>query len=141
MREELLHLIQIRSGGHPRLRTRTTRNSSDTKTVKILFCKNSFAGPISGADEIAVTYALELKAAGHSTGMLLVPPPASRDPSAVRLRAAGVPLITLASPAFSASLAAARKLAIRAMRACSPARPLIRTKSRNIVFDLMQRYH
>ncbi|HXM34021.1 MAG TPA: glycosyltransferase family 4 protein, partial [Pyrinomonadaceae bacterium] len=70
-----------------------------------------------------------------------VHPPASGDPSAVRLRAAGVPLITLASPAFSASLAAARKLAIRAMRACSPASQLIRTKSRNIVFDLMQRYH
>src|ERR1700682_6224543 len=112
MREELLHLIQIRSGGHPRLRTRTTRNSSDTKIVKILFCKNSFAGPISGADEIAVTYALELKAAGHSTAMLLVHPPANGDPLAARLRAAEVPLTTLASPAFRASLAGARTLAV-----------------------------
>jgi glycosyltransferase involved in cell wall biosynthesis len=109
--------------------------------VNILFCKNSFAGPISGADEIAVTYAIEMKAAGHSTGMLLVHPPVNGDPLAARLRAADVPLTTLASPAFSASLAAARKIAIRAMRMCSPASTLIRTKSRNVVFDLMQRYH
>lgn len=109
--------------------------------MKILFCKNSFAGPISGADEIAVTYAVEMKAAGHETGMLLVHPPANDDPLAARLRAAKVPLTTLASPVFSASLAAARKLAIRAMRAYAPASRLIRTKSRNVVFDLMQRYH
>jgi len=109
--------------------------------MKILFCKTSFAGPISGADEIAVTYAVELKGAGHSTEMLLVHPPASGDPLAARLRAADVPLHTLASPVFSASLAAARKVAIRVMQAYSPTSLLIRTKSRNLVFDLLQRYH
>ena len=109
--------------------------------MKILFCKNSFAGPMSGADEIAVTYALELKAAGHSTSILLVHTPSKSDPLAARLRAAEVPLNTLASTAFSASLAAGRKLAIRAMRACSPASGLIRSNSRKLVFDLLQRYH
>lgn len=109
--------------------------------MKILFCKKSFAGPISGADEIAVTYAVELKAAGHKTGMLLVHPPASGDPFMARLHAAGVPLDTLASTALSASLAAGRKLAIRAMLACSPVSQLIRTNSRKLVFDLLQRYH
>jgi glycosyltransferase involved in cell wall biosynthesis len=109
--------------------------------MKILFCKNNILGPMSGADEIAVTYAIELKAAGHSTGMLLVHAPASGDPLAARLRAAEVPLSTLASPAFSSSLAVGRKLAICAMRACSPASELIRTKSRKLVFDLLQRYH
>lgn len=109
--------------------------------MKILFCKNSFAGPISGADEIAVTYAVELKAAGYSTGILLVHPPTSGDPLAARLRAAEVPLATLASTTFSTSLAAARKLAIGAMRAFSPARQLIRTNSRKLVFDLLQHYH
>jgi glycosyltransferase involved in cell wall biosynthesis len=111
------------------------------RSMKILFCKNSFTGPISGADEIAVTYAVELKAAGHSTGMLLVHAPSSRDPLVARLRAAEVPLTTLASTAFSASLAAGRKLAIRALRVCSPASPLIRRNSRKLVFDLLQRYH
>jgi glycosyltransferase involved in cell wall biosynthesis len=109
--------------------------------MKILFSKNNFAGPISGADEIAVTYALELKAAGHTTSMLLVHPPSKDDSLAVRLRAAGVPLSTLASPAFSASLATARKLAIRAMRTFSPASDLIRSNSRKIVSDLLQRYY
>ncbi|HEX5832287.1 MAG TPA: glycosyltransferase [Pyrinomonadaceae bacterium] len=109
--------------------------------MKIVFCKTGFAGPISGADEIAVMYASELKRAGHATAMLLVRPPAADDPLAARLRESDVPLTALASPAFSASLATGRKLAIRAMKAFKPASQLIRTKSRNIVFDLMQRYH
>lgn len=109
--------------------------------MKILFCKNSFAGPLSGADEIAVNYALELKAAGYSTSVLLVHPPANSDTFAARLRAADVPLDTLASTTFSASLAAGRKLAIRAMRAFAPASTLIRSNSRKLVFDLLQRYH
>lgn len=109
--------------------------------MKILFCKNSFAGPISGADEIAVTYAIELKAAGHSTGILLVQPPARDDHLVARLQSAAVPLSTLASPTFTTSLATARKLAIRAMRAWSPLSQLILSNSRKVVFDLLQRYH
>ena len=109
--------------------------------MKILICKNSFAGPISGADEIAVTYAVQLKAAGHSTEMLLVHRPADDDPLVERLRAGDVPLSTLASRTFSTSLATGRKLAVRAMRLWSPARDIIRTNSRRLVFDLVQRYH
>lgn len=82
--------------------------------MKIVFCKSGFAGPISGADEIAVTYAVELKAAGHTAEVLLVHPPASDDHLVARLRAADVPLVTLASPQFTAWFGAARKLAIRA---------------------------
>ena len=108
--------------------------------MKIAYCKTAFAGPISGADEIAVMYALELKRAGHDTSMLLVHPPADDDPLVVRLREANVPVTALASPAFSASMARARKVAIRAMRAFKPTSKLILHKSRNLVFDLMQRY-
>jgi glycosyltransferase involved in cell wall biosynthesis len=108
--------------------------------MKIVFCKTGFAGPISGADEIAVMYALELKRAGHSTALLLVHPPAGDDFLALRLREANVPLTALASPAFTASLATARRFAIRAMRAFSPASKLILQRSRSLVFDLMQRY-
>jgi glycosyltransferase involved in cell wall biosynthesis len=109
--------------------------------MKILFCKDNFAGPISGADEIAVTYALELKAAGYVPSLLLVHAPAKGDPLAARLKAADVPLNTLASRAFSASLVTARRLAIRAMHAFAPASDLIRSNSRKIVSDLLQRYH
>ncbi len=109
--------------------------------MKILFAKNSFGGPASGADEIAVTYAIELKAAGHETSMLLVQRPASNDVLAKRLQAANVPLTTLASPAFSFSLATGRKLAINAMRACKPASAIIRSNSRNVVIYLLDRYY
>lgn len=109
--------------------------------MKILFSKNSFAGPISGADEIVVSYALELKGAGHSPSVLLVHPPTSSDSLAARLHAAEIPVISLASPAFSTSLGIARNLAIRAMRTFSPASKLIRSNSRKVVFDLLQRYH
>ncbi|HJU91469.1 MAG TPA: glycosyltransferase [Pyrinomonadaceae bacterium] len=109
--------------------------------MKVLLCKNSFAGPLSGADEIVVSYAIELKAAGYSPSVLLVHRPAGNDPLAVRLAAAGVTLQSLASTTFSSSLAAARKLAIRAMRAFTPASDLIRSNSRKLVHDLLQRYH
>ena len=109
--------------------------------MNILLCKNSFDGPISGADEIVVNYAVELKAAGHETSVLLVQPPAAGHPLAARLAAAGVPLSALASPRFTASLAAGRKLALAAMRAFSPVRRVLRSNSRRIVHDLLQRYH
>lgn len=109
--------------------------------MKILFCKNSFVGPISGADEIVVTYAIELKRAGHATRILLVQRPPQNDPLAARLRAAGVPLDTLASSAFSTSLTTARRFAIRAMRMFPPARNLILSNSRKVVFNLLQHYH
>lgn len=109
--------------------------------MNILFCKNNFAGPISGADEIALTYAIELRGAGHDTSILLVQPPSKNDPLAIRLRAAGVPLDTLASTAFSTSLATARRFAIRAMRTFSPVSGLILSNSRKVVFNLLQQYH
>jgi glycosyltransferase involved in cell wall biosynthesis len=109
--------------------------------MNILLCKNSFAGPISGADEIAVNYAVELKSAGHEAAVLLVQPPAAGDHLAGRLEAAGVPLAALASPRFTASLAAGRKLALAAMRAFSPARKVLRSNSRRIVHDILQRFH
>lgn len=108
--------------------------------MKIVFCKTGFAGPISGADEIVVMYALELKRAGHAAAVLLVHPPASDDSLAMRLRDADIPLTALASPTFSASLSTARKLAIRTMRAFKPAAQLI-LKSRSLIFDLLERYH
>jgi glycosyltransferase involved in cell wall biosynthesis len=113
----------------------------DCSRMNILFCKNNFAGPISGADEIVLTYATELKAAGQTPSVLLVQPPAKNDPLAARLRAADVPLDTLASPAFSTSLATARRFAIRAMRTFTPFSALILSNSRKVVFNLLQQYH
>ncbi len=60
--------------------------------MKIVFAKTRFAGPISGADEIAVVYAAELKSRGHETAVLLVHAPSHADPLVLRLREAEVPL-------------------------------------------------
>lgn len=109
--------------------------------MKILFCKTNFAGPISGADEIAVTYAIELKAAGHATSVLLVHPPSKSDPLVARLRNAEVRLDSLGSTAISTAFARVRRLVIRAMRTFSPASALILTNSRKVVFNLLQQYH
>jgi glycosyltransferase involved in cell wall biosynthesis len=109
--------------------------------MKILFCKNSLSGRLSGADEIIATYAIELQKAGHSTSLLLVQPPLADDPLAARLNISGVPISSLASTSFSTSLAAGRKVAIRLMNTLSPMGVAIRSNSRKIVFYLLQRYH
>lgn len=109
--------------------------------MKVLFSKNNFAGPISGADEIVVAYASELKQAGHDASVLLVQPPSKRDPLVARLRTANVQFDTLASTAFSTSLATARRIAIRAMRTFTPVSSLILSNSRKVVFNLLQQYH
>jgi glycosyltransferase involved in cell wall biosynthesis len=109
--------------------------------MKILFCKNAFSGPVSGADEIIATYAIELKKAGHSTSLLLVQPPLADDPLAARLHTSGVPIASLASTSFSTSLAVGRKVAIHLMNTFSPLGGLIRAQSRKLVFYLLQRYH
>lgn len=109
--------------------------------MKILFCKNTFAGPISGADEIAVSYAIELKKAGNSVSVLLVQAPVPGDSQAARLKDAGVPLSSLASTAFSRSLVLGREVATTLMRTFPPMRRLIRSNSRRLVFHLLQRYH
>jgi glycosyltransferase involved in cell wall biosynthesis len=109
--------------------------------MKILFAKSSFAGPISGADELAVNYAIELKAAGHQTAILLVHPPFDSEHLVARLQAAGVPVDTLASSTFRNSLAAGRRIVIRAMKTFSPTRDLILSKSRRVVFNLFQQYY
>jgi glycosyltransferase involved in cell wall biosynthesis len=121
--------------------TLKTSTAEPSTLMNILFCKNSFAGPISGADEIAVTYAIELKAAGHSTGVLLLQPPSESDTLLARLKAADVPLDTLASKAFSSSLATARRFVIRVMRTFSPGSNLILSNSRRVLFNLLQQYH
>jgi glycosyltransferase involved in cell wall biosynthesis len=109
--------------------------------MNILFSKSSFAGPISGADEIVATYAIELKKAGHQTSVLLIHSPVAGDSQAVRLQSAEVPVSILASPAFSMSLIMGRKIARQLMGIFSPTSQVIRTISRNLVFKLLQRYH
>jgi len=58
--------------------------------MKIALCKSHFFGPVSGADEILVTYAIKLHQAGHDVRVVLLYKPPENDRYYERLRSAGV---------------------------------------------------
>jgi glycosyltransferase involved in cell wall biosynthesis len=63
--------------------------------LKIFLCKGSFFGPVSGADQMIVNYALHLKAAGHEPHVIITVPFARDDQYLKRLTAAGIPVVAL----------------------------------------------
>jgi glycosyltransferase involved in cell wall biosynthesis len=60
--------------------------------MKIALCKSHFAGPVSGADETLVTYAIKLRQAGHDAHVALLYKHSSNDRYFKRLERAGVPV-------------------------------------------------
>ena len=58
--------------------------------MKIALCKSHFAGPVSGADEILVAYAIALHQAGYEVQVVLLYRCAENDQYYRRLRNAGV---------------------------------------------------
>ena len=63
--------------------------------MKVLFCKGQTMGPISGADELLVTYATRLLGAGVNVSVLLMFSQ-NGDPYHDRLRRAGIPVVATA---------------------------------------------
>ena len=63
--------------------------------MKIALCKSHFFGPVSGADEILVSYAVSLHQAGHDVVVVLLYKPAQNDRFSRRLRQAGVPVVNV----------------------------------------------
>ena len=63
--------------------------------MKIALCKSHFFGPVSGADEILVSYAISLRRAGEDVEVVLLYKPAENDRFYRRLQQAGVPVITV----------------------------------------------
>lgn len=63
--------------------------------MKIALCKSHFFGPVSGADEIMVTYAISLHRAGHDVEIVLLYKPRENDHFTRRLRQAKVPITTV----------------------------------------------
>jgi glycosyltransferase involved in cell wall biosynthesis len=79
--------------------------------VKIALCKSSFAGPVSGADETVVSYALQLHQAGHEVKVVLLYAPAQNDQYLRQLEIAGVPVIVIVARSYLFSfLRALRKV-------------------------------
>jgi glycosyltransferase involved in cell wall biosynthesis len=63
--------------------------------MKIALCKSHFFGPVSGADEILVSYAISLHQAGHDVDVVLLYKPTESDRFSRRLRQAGVPVVNV----------------------------------------------
>jgi glycosyltransferase involved in cell wall biosynthesis len=60
--------------------------------MKIALCKSHFFGPVSGSDEVLVSYATSLYQAGHDVDVVLLYKPNENDRYCRRLRQSGVPL-------------------------------------------------
>ena len=69
--------------------------------MKIALCKSHFFGPVSGADEILVSYATALHRSGQDVEVVLLYKPASGDRFYQRLRNAGVPVAYIIRRSFA----------------------------------------
>lgn len=79
--------------------------------MKIIICKGQFLGPISGADEILVNYAIQLHRSGHEVSVLLLYPQSPLDQYHKRLREAGVSIHIVARNPVGAFVNTGRRLA------------------------------
>lgn len=68
--------------------------------LKIALCKSHFFGPVSGADEIMLNYALHLHRAGHDVSVVLLYAPADNDQYLRRLQLEGVPVIAIITRSY-----------------------------------------
>lgn len=95
-------------------------------------------GPISGADEILVTYATRLQRAGVNVSVLLMFPHPD-DTYYDRLRRAGVPVTGVAQGAAVTAMQAGRRLASKLLTAIPPAQQIIRRGSRKVSGGVAER--
>jgi glycosyltransferase involved in cell wall biosynthesis len=108
--------------------------------MRIVLCKGQILGPISGADETLVTYAIQLQKAGHSVSVLLMYLPSTDDQYYLRLLSAGVPISWIASKFAHTSLGTGRKLAYKMFQAFPSSKPLIRRRAQRVVTGMATRY-
>ena len=108
--------------------------------MKIILGKAQFLGVISGADETLVTYATQLQRLGHDVSVLLLFPYSPQDQRYLRLRAAGVPVITIASTPVRATLEAGRSMARKALRAFPSSQRLLRQRAHKINSGITFKY-
>ena len=109
--------------------------------MKIILCKGQFQGPISGADETLVGYATNLRRAGHSVSVLLLYPHSPEDHYYDRLRAAGVPVTTIAAEPVRNSLDVGRRLGRGVLRALPATGLIVRSNARRVAAALASLYY
>lgn len=74
--------------------------------MKIALCKSHFAGPVSGADETLVAYAIWLDQAGYSVKVVLLHPHAKNDQYYKRLSKAGIEVSCILEGSFTYTIIA-----------------------------------
>jgi glycosyltransferase involved in cell wall biosynthesis len=80
-------------------------------SLKIALCKSALAGPVSGADEVMVNYAVHLREVGHTVMVVLLYPPSIDDQFYQRLKRAGVEVRSVVeTSALFAALHAVRQV-------------------------------
>ncbi len=109
--------------------------------MRIVLCKGQFLGPISGADETLVSYATQLKLAGHSVSVLLLYEHSPQDCYYIRLCEAEVPVYSVASNSVRSSLAAGRKIARGLLRALPSSQFLVRRHAQRIATSMAARQY
>jgi len=68
--------------------------------MKVALCKTTIFGPISGADEVMLNYAVHLHQTGHDVSVVLLYPPNVDDQYLRRLQLKGVPVRTIVSRSY-----------------------------------------
>src|SRR5712692_3681344 len=109
--------------------------------MKIILCKSQIYGPISGSDETLVTYATQLRKAGHSVSVLLMYLQAEEDQYYQRLLEAEVPVSWIASNLAHTSMGAGRKLAYKMFRTFPNSRQFIRRRTLRVETGMARRYY
>jgi glycosyltransferase involved in cell wall biosynthesis len=83
------------------------------RRMTVVLARSELAGPISGADETLVRYAIRLHSLGYLHSVALLHRPAPDDPYLTRLLAAGIPVSVIVRTArLRGTLVAIRRLAI-----------------------------
>src|SRR5882724_4170825 len=108
--------------------------------MRILLCKGQIYGPISGSDETLVTYATQLRRAGHDVSVLLMYLHAEEDQYYQRLLEADVPVSWIASNLAQNSLGAGRKLAARMFQNFPGSKPFVRRKTQPMLSAMANSY-
>jgi glycosyltransferase involved in cell wall biosynthesis len=109
--------------------------------VRIVLCKGELRGPISGADETLVTYAVQIQKAGHSVSVLLMYGATSEDPYSRRLQDAGIPVSYIASRLATSSLGTGRKLGQKLFDRFPASKRLIRNRMLGVVTGMASRHY
>ena len=107
--------------------------------MRILLCKGQIYGPISGSDETLVTYATQLRRAGHDVSVLLMYLHAEEDQYYQRLLEADVPVSWIASNLAHTSIGAGRKVAYKIFNTLPRSKEFIRRRSLRVVTSLARR--